>query len=94
MLVPLLVLVVALGVALAVLLGRLRQLRARVAASAVRLAEVEARVDQAAAALRDAMEPPAAVPVFESEVRPETAERRPGRRRVRRVGPPATPDRS
>ncbi len=91
MLVPLLALVAALGAVLVVLLGRLARLRARAAASAARLADIEARVERAALALQEVMEPPAAAPVSES--RPEPAERRPGRRRVRRVGPPATPDR-
>ncbi len=92
MVVPLLVLDGLLAGALVALLIRRSRLRGRVASVPARLAEVEARSERARSQLGwaegtgDLDEPGS------SEARPDAVERRP-RRRVRRVGPPATPDR-
>ncbi len=94
MFVPLLVLDGLLLVALAVLLVRLARVRAHARAVPARLRAAESRTERALAALRrtdrtdDLGDEPGT-----AEPRPDVpAERRP-RRRVRRVGPPATPDR-
>lgn len=94
MFVPLLVLDGLLAAALVALLIRWTRVRGRAVAAEARLSEVEARVGQAldavrrADALADSLEAP--VP---ADGRPDApADRRP-RRRVRRVAPPATPDR-
>lgn len=90
MFVPLLVLDGLLAAALVVLLVRRARLRAEAEALPERLGATEARAERAAAALRRA---PSVLPDEPAEGRADSpAERRP-RRRVRRVGPPATPDR-
>ena len=94
MFVPLLVLDGLLAAALVVLLIRWSRIRGRSAAADARLAGVEARVGQAldavrrADALADSSEAPAP-----ADGRPDAPSDRRPRRRVRRVAPPATPDR-
>jgi len=94
MFVPLLVLDGLLAVALVVLLVRWSRARGRAATAEARLGELENRVGQALDAVRraDALADSLGAPV-PADGRPDTpADRRP-RRRVRRVAPPATPDR-
>lgn len=94
MFVPLLVIDGLLAAALAVLVIRWVRVRGRAATATARLADVEARVEQALDSVRraesvvDRVEAP--VP---TDDRPEAPTERRPRRRVRRVAPPATPDR-
>ena len=94
MFVPLLVLDGLLAVALAVLLIRWSRIRGHATAAGARLSEVEARVGRAldavrrAEALADSLGTPAP-----ADGRPDAPTDRRPRRRVRRVAPPATPDR-
>ena len=91
MFVPLLVLDGMLAAALIVLLVRRGRLRAEAERLPERLREAEARTERVIALLRRPTE--AAEEVGTAEARTDVpADRRP-RRRVRRVGPPATPDR-
>ena len=91
MFVPLLVLDGLLAVVLVALLVRRSRVRARANAAEARLSDVEARVGQALDAVRRAE--PAVELDLAVDGRPEPPAERRRARRVRRVAPPATPDR-
>lgn len=86
MLVPLLIVVAALAAALAVLVARLRRLGAQADRARERLAHVDDRAAQAAAARRAALAPPA-----EAEPRTDAPDRRPVRRGRRATALPDRP---
>ncbi|WP_420456968.1 hypothetical protein [Rubrivirga sp.] len=92
MFVPLLVLDGLLAAALVALLIRQARLRRAAASVPARLAEVEVQAERALASLRWA-EGTGDAGSETAEARPDPAAERRPRRRVRRVGPPATPDR-